>query len=369
MPAQDVEIAIIGAGPGGTAAAIELARAGREVLLIERKHFPRNKVCGGCLSGRGVGRLKRLLPDEETLPGIAGRRVTFVMGRYRLSHTPRPGQTRMAPRSQLDAALADAAADAGAEVWFGRAAQPRPTDDGWLVEVGGEMIRPRHLLMASGLGHVPGKLPIAGRDARRRLISQQWVMPLGGRLPEFGGVELHWLRGGYVGLASPDEQGCVVALAARAPRKGEATALEQLQRLNPDDPLWDSIPPDAPQRYGGQGCGGFPWRPTRLGDANLLLVGDAAGYEEPYSGEGIGQALHSGITAAESIAAADGDPAAALQAYTDRMRRHHRRIARRTRVVSRILNTRALQTFSRLPPMLPNRWATRIVQWMHVQGG
>src|SRR5690606_14255071 len=110
-----------------------------------------------------------------------------------------------------------------------------------------------------------------------------------------------WLAGGYVGLASPRAGEVVVALAAKrsgASRAGQVdetgrqgycprseapqNAFERLRVLNPDANLWTVLPADGPQRYQAHGSAGFPWKPPVLGRGNVLLVGDAAGYEEPY---------------------------------------------------------------------------------------
>src|SRR5262245_14627681 len=100
-----VDVVIIGAGPAGSAAAIELSRAGRRVILIERKTFPRAKVCGGCLSGPAAARLKQLLGPNAKPPGIPGSQVSFVIGSYRLTCHPE-GTTWMVSRAEMDARLA-----------------------------------------------------------------------------------------------------------------------------------------------------------------------------------------------------------------------------------------------------------------------
>ncbi len=362
-PDGGIDVAIIGAGPAGSAAAIRLARSGRRVVLIEKKRFPREKVCGGCLSGAGTAGLRELLGPDRPLPGIPGARVSFIIGSYRLTCRPR-GETRMVPRSVLDTLLADTAAAAGAEVRYGMAAGLERTAAGWEVVVGDERIRARTILLACGFGGLVRRLGIQGRSVRRRLFGQMWFQPPVPPLPEVGALELHWLRGGYVGLATPDVNHCVVAIAADTADQRDGGAFDTLRRRNPDAPIWQAIPADAPRRFDASGIAGFPWEPERLGVDNVLLVGDAAGFVEPYSGEGMGQAMRSARCAAAAILEG-GDP---LPRYTALMRGRHRRTMRRIRFVGRILGARPLHFLAERRPILPRGLLVHLVKGMHVKG-
>ncbi len=365
MPSSDTnaDVVIIGAGPAGSAAAIDLARGGRGVILIEKQHFPRDKVCGGCLAGPAVQRLRGLLGQDPALPGIEGTRITFVIGSYRLTCNPH-GATRMVLRAELDSCLAKAAAAAGAEVRYGEGATLERGAKGWDVLVAGDRISSNVVLIASGLSGLPKMLGIEGQNRKRRLIGQQWVQPSAGNLPAVGSVELHWLRGGYVGLATPEKNRCVIALMADTKTKCNESALEKLQRLNPDAPIWSSLSSDAPRRYRAGGCAGFPWDPQRLTDNNVLLIGDAAGYDEPFSGEGMKMAMDSATCASRAILEDDNIP----ERYASLMRRHHRPAARRARLVSAILRTPLIHRVAAARPVLPRRLLTRLVESIYVRG-
>lgn len=365
MADLEADIAIVGAGPAGASAAIRLAHAGRRVVLIDRKHFPRQKVCGGCLSGPAVARLRELLDEGQPLPGVAATCITFVIGNYRLTCRS-DGRTQVVHRAELDAVLVEAATKAGADGWFGEPATIELADPGrnrFSVRVGNRRLEAGTVLIATGVAGLAGKL-VGGRAAQPGMLAQQWVQPAGPGLPEPGAVELHWLRGGYVGLASPQAGECVVALAARVVQDAGESACDRLRRLNPGARLWNLLLPDAPRRYGARGTAGFPWRPRRLGVGNLLLIGDAAGYQEPYTGEGIGLALISAECATAAILS-DGDM---LARYLGLMRRFHLPVVRRARWLGRFLQLPVVSRLAEVLPLLPPGLLARLVHRVHVKG-
>ncbi len=361
-PDVQVDVAIVGAGPAGSSAAIALARAGRCVLMVEKQRFPREKVCGGCLSGPTVVALGALLGTVRKLPGVAGNRITFVLGDLRSTCHPQ-GRTWMSPRAQLDAYLCETASAAGASVRFGEAATLVRGDAGWEVLLGQDRIQATTILIASGLGGLCRQVGIPGRSVLRPMLAQQWVQPAEPPLPPLGAVELHWLRGGYVGLATPETGRCVVALAANAAMVAGRSPYEGLRKLNPRASIWNMLPSDAPRQYGAKGTAGFPWIPERLGVANVLLIGDASGYPEPFSGAGIAQAIESARCAARAVL----DGGDVQTQYAALMRPHFRRY-RRTRMVSSVLNQVAkfLPSFE-APPMVD--WLlSRCVERIHIRG-
>ena len=350
---------IVGAGPAGSAAAITLARAGRSVLVIEKQRFPRAKVCGGCLSGAAVSRLRELLGEQET-PGVPGSSITLVVGNHRITCQTR-GATWLASRAELDAFLADAASAAGATIRYGQPAMLARDNGEWAVVVGDERIRARAILIASGLTGLPRQLGIPPSCSGQPMIGQQWIQAAHPSLPPLGCVELHWLRGGYVGFATSHADRCNVALAVKADAVAGCGALEGLRRLNPRAALWNMLPPDATPPYGSKGVAGFPWVPRRLGTENVLLIGDAAGYAEPFTGEGIGQAMTSAQCAAHAIVAG-GD---VLGTYAAMMR-WRRALLWRTRMLGAILNAASTRFSSYKRSGFLERVLLRSINSVHV---
>lgn len=359
---MQVDVAIIGAGPAGSAAALALARAGRRVIVFEKRPFPREKVCGGCLSGLAVARLRALVGPDQPLPGIPALQIKFVIGSYRLACTPQ-GATRIVLRRELDAWLADRAAAAGAVVRYGQTATLLRGASGWEVASGDSRVRAQAILLASGLSPTCGKIGIVARGPHRRMVAQQWLQPAAPGLPRPGCIEMHWLRGGYVGLATPAADHCIVAIAAEVPDNPGESVWARLRRQNPDAPLWPALAADAPHRYAAKGAAGFPWRPECLGKENVLLIGDAAGYEEPFTGEGMAQALGSATWVTRAVLGG-GD---VLRQYTRFMRQHHRPAARRVRVLGRVLRHRLIHVLASGPAVFPQRPLAHLVEWVHVR--
>ena len=105
---------VIGAGPAGAMAARQLALAGRRVLLVEKKHFPRWKICGACLNGQALAALRSAgLGSLVTRLGGIGLDEFHVGFRGRTARLAMPEGVALS-RSRLDAALVEAAIAAGA---------------------------------------------------------------------------------------------------------------------------------------------------------------------------------------------------------------------------------------------------------------
>ncbi len=112
------------------------------------------------------------------------------------------------------------------------------------------------------------------------------------------------------------------------------------------------------------GTAGFPWLPNRLGIGNVLLIGDLAGYAEPYSGDGIAQAMSSAGSAARAIMHGTD----ILAYYTCLIRRRHRRLVQRSRMLSRLLRTSMVHGLATHCRVLPENLLSRIVEYVHVKG-
>jgi len=326
-------VVVVGAGPAGTATAIELAAAGREVLVIDRARFPRDKCCGDGLTAGALRHLDQLGLRPSAVASwqpVAGCSIRSPSGRIVDLPFVSPGLLgAVARRCDLDAALVELARAAGADVLEGHAFQSmRWSPEGVTLRAEGlEPIAARYVVAADGVWSAVRKaaglaepgylgewhafrqyLHAPGEAARRLWVwfepellpGYAWSFPLPGGIANVGfGVRRR-----------PGEP--TGALAERWRR------LVELPHVRAT--LGEGAVAEAPHKT---------WPiPTRLATAavvgaggRVLFVGDAARAGDPLTGEGIGQALETGRMAAGAIDLAGPDePAAAGRRYATALR-------------------------------------------------
>jgi menaquinone-9 beta-reductase len=315
-PAFDCEVLVVGAGPAGAAVAAGLAAGGRDVLMVEARAHPRPKACAEYASPRIVEELRRLgLADDgwqaDALP-LAGMRVIrgrdAVDVRYRDVAGPRDawGLDRLV----FDTALAAHATASGARLLeHASFDQPLWTDGritGAMVSTaeGSTTIRCRWLIGADGArSRVAKRLGVERPVVAPRRLGMVAHYEGDAELSDHG--EMHVGPGWYVGLA-PLAGGRLNVGMALPMRKGVArSAHERFQAAI------DGIPAVAARLAGRRrltpirGASPIGHRVARAAGPGWLLVGDAAGFIDPFTGEGIYRALRSARAAAESLAGTD----------------------------------------------------------------
>jgi menaquinone-9 beta-reductase len=296
------DVAVIGAGPAGSTAALELARAGANVLLLEKSAFPRHKVCGEFLSPEvaailgelGCGSLLDEAPrmDQACVHTLSRQRLEFPLS------SPAFGLSRRT----LDDGLMHAACRNGAT--FLQKTEIAGHDcGGELTARDGRRFHARVVIHASGRNSRPTR---ARRTAERFGFKAHFQ----GEYP--ARVDLHFIPGGYLGV-SPVENGRinVCALVKKSLVRQAAEIVHGI--------LGDSYQQEWPFLFTGPLHPGRPdWR-----GANGLAAGDAAAFLDPFTGDGISLALRSGRLAAHSALKllAGGDLAATLASYGEELRR------------------------------------------------
>ena len=286
---------VVGAGPGGSTAARELARSGVNVLLLDRARFPRDKACGGGVIIRAAREAGLdLTPVVER--SVYGARVTVRLGRPFERSYPEP-LSYMTQRSRLDAYLAERAAEAGADFRDGVLVREVEVEGGRVrVRTEGDTYEGRTVVGADGANGV------VARALGLQPVGEAAV-GLEGNIGVSDDVMEHWEW--------------LVALDLGALPGGYGWVFPKGDHLNVGVGGWRYLGPtlrshlSALCRYYGFDEGGL-WAlrghyvPVRRPGAAIargpgLVVGDAAGLVDPLSGEGIYAAFISGRLAAQAV--------------------------------------------------------------------
>ena len=333
MNVLDAEVLVVGGGPAGAATAALLARRGRDVLLLEKGAFPREKPCGEYYGPGVVDALARLRALDAVLSTeherLGGMRIRVGQSGFLLAYPDEDGHRGAlgVRRSLLDRALLHHARMSGVRV----AEHARVSG----AEIEGNRIRGVRLRGAGGkAGEVLRSRFVVAADGRHSAIARslgldlpvRWPRRLGlhahysGVASRFGGLgEMHVGRGTYCGLAPVGGGlvvvGLVMPLGAKLPGETAECHFERgLAELPEVAALLDGARRVGPVR----GVGPLARRVRRAAGPGYLLVGDAAGFLDPFTGEGVYRALLGAELAAGAVERAlrrpDGVPAGYEQA-------------------------------------------------------
>jgi geranylgeranyl reductase family protein len=340
---REVDVLVAGAGPAGSAAAALLAQAGASVLAVDRATFPRDKVCSEYMSPETVRILTRLgvMGALEAAGGIPleGLKVTAprgatAHGRFaHATHSPFRPTGLSISRRILDHELVRAARASGANVAERTFVEELLYDQG---AVTGAVLRDR-----AGRRHPVRARVTVGADGLRSVVARRighrthgkprrvaFVAHVAG-VQEMGrSAELHFGQSGYVGL-NPIGQGSTnVGLVVPAERAASARGrVEQF--------FFETLAgfPDIHRRVSaGQlvrpvlATGPFAAWSGRVVAPGALLVGDAADFFDPVTGDGIYSALRGAELVAETMAPALRHPGTALTPALLDYRRLRRRV-------------------------------------------
>ena len=393
---QHWQAVVVGAGPAGAAAATRLAARGLTVLLVDAAAMPRPKLCGCCLSQTALAELATLdrIAPLGRQAGTGGPSGGLRLERVRLATAalsavvPMP-RGAVVSREALDADGVGRAIAAGAawlprarvttltegsdRVTLGLAAADAPVDPSQAVAITAEIV-----IVAAGLADaIRGD---GGSDRDERVIAPDSRIGLGTTLPAAAGgpppgeLVMAVSGRGYCGIVRLEDGRVDIAAAVErrsvAAAGSPAAAIAGLLAATGGDRAANLATPEASERLATATYRGTPpltrRRPVHSRSGRILRVGDAAGYVEPFTGEGMGWALVSArlcdealaplVTAAGQLA---GDVATAGIRYALTHGRHfaahHARCRRVSLVVRRPWLVGPALRLARLAPALAAR--------------
>ncbi len=319
--AERTGVVIVGAGPAGSATAIHLARAGHAVTLLDRARFPREKACSEYLSPETVRHLATLgvldTLDAQGRTALEGTRVRAAHGASLLGRfadaggTPYRSTGLAMPRRILDATLLDAARAAGVTVHEATTLR--------VLSAMGPHGRTLTLEDHDGHRRDLTARAVVGADGLRSVVARQSGLHRQGWLRRVAFVahvegvtglgrvaEMHVGEQGYVGLNPLGDNVANVALvvpaSVAATARGDAAGFFQRQ-LETFPGVRGRVDTARTVRE-VMVTGPFAASCRRSTDDGLLLVGDAADFFDPFTGEGVCSALAGGALAAQALDAA-----------------------------------------------------------------
>jgi flavin-dependent dehydrogenase len=288
LEAAQYDLIIVGAGPAGSACAITAARTGAKVLLLEKDRFPRQKVCGEFVSSESLGLLHGLLDDGRfrSCAQIFSSRIFLDNKTLSLPVSP---AAQSIPRFDLDPALFAAAQAAGVTAHEGVAVKEVQRDEVFQVHTSDGTYTACALVNATGRWSKLTQFDVAGKE--------KWL----GLKAHFSeqsppqSVDLYFFPGGYCGVTpvGPNSvNACAMVRADLAHTLEDVFAREPqlLQRSRGWQPLFSTVTTSP-----------LYFREPETESNGMLLAGDAAGFIDPFAGDGISLALQSGTLAAQSI--------------------------------------------------------------------
>ena len=307
------DVAIVGAGPAGSSAAIFLARKGYSVALLDKYLFPRDKLCGDFLNPVNWEIFAKLGMEDELLAAehekVSSFRISTPTAELCVPLTSSNGRHAFGLglcRRQLDDLLLKRAKKGGVSVRQEfRINSLRREDGGWSLSGGenanGETVRSRLLISADGRNSwVAHRLALAG-PAERSGKYVAFQLHLRGCRGIDGEVQIHLFLGGYAGLVRLGGGMANLCFTVEKSKTKESPAVDLLREkyLYGNPHLKRAL---EASEIVGEARSVYPlyFSPRRCYGDGFLLAGDAARVTEPVTGEGVYLALKSGELAAEA---------------------------------------------------------------------
>jgi flavin-dependent dehydrogenase len=288
LEAAEYDLIVAGAGPAGSACAITAARAGAHVLLLEKDRFPRHKVCGEFVSSESLDLLDGLLGKTKLSAHMLVNSARFFVDGKRLSLPVSPAAQSI-PRYELDAALFQAAQSAGAITREGITIHEVKSKAVFQVTTSENSLTAKAVVNTTGRWSKLTQFDVSGKEK---------CLGLKAHFSESSppsSVDLYFFPGGYCGVTPVDGNSVNACAMVRA---DVARSLEEVFAQEPElrrrSQSWRALFPDVTTSP-------LYFREPETEANGMMLAGDAAGFIDPFAGDGISLALQSGVLAAKTI--------------------------------------------------------------------
>jgi menaquinone-9 beta-reductase len=337
------DLIVIGAGPAGCAAAITAARSGASVLLLERGHFPRHRVCGEFVSAEALDLLQNLLAAAHrslitNAPRISRSKI-FMDGSELAAEITPPAAS--ITRFDLDLALWDSCAQAGVELRDDCVVQSVKGTGPFHVTTRSESFESRATINATGrwsnlTSPATRARATSGANNARWIGVKAHFREIAN--PTQPSVDLYFFEGGYCGVQpiTATQNGEATAVNACAMVRADiATDLNEVLKLHPAlrerskswQPLMDPVSTSP-----------LVFHPPEPVQNAMLQTGDSATFVDPFIGDGISLALRSGDLAGNCLAGFFRNEISLDSATADYARLYQTRLAPVFRASSRLRN-------------------------------
>lgn len=340
------DLIVIGGGPGGSTAAIMAARQGARVLLMERGKYPRHKVCGEFVSAESLEILRSLLADTGFFQSQSRREVMIGHGRIFVDgcvlETPIDSPGASLTRFELDATLWAAALSAGVDARQQQTVQSATGRGPFVVSTTADQFEGRSVIDASGRWSNLSAQRSTDSNSRQRWIGIKAHF-LEREVPS--SIDLYFFDGGYCGvqpLPAENSQSRTRINACAMVRSDMANSLPKVflrhPALHERSQSWQQVTETVTTSP-------LIFRKPNPERNGVLLVGDAAGFVDPFIGDGISLALRSGVMAAESLrrfCSAEESLQQACHIYRRNYEQHLRPVFRTSSQIRRLFHLPAI---------------------------
>lgn len=284
------DLVVIGGGPAGTSAAITAKRLGFDVLVLEAGSFPRHKVCGEFVSGEALALLADLVGDPFLLANVPRIDKVRVFVAHAQAELPIAPAAASISRYDLDLALWSSAASAGCEVRDrSRVKAVARSENEFVIRLDSVELSARAVVNATGRW--------SNLTTDTRLAAEQWIGLkghfTGSHPPQY--CDLYFFDGGYCGVQPLGDRVINAAAMVKPTLAKNLGSVFNLNRgLRERSRSWTPV---------GNPVTTAPliFRSPRTSEDGMLFAGDAAKFLDPFAGDGISIALHSGHMAAEAL--------------------------------------------------------------------